>query len=79
VEPGGPASRTSIGFLLREQEQASRGSRLHVLREQLGLGGERAASSVTRSDVDEVVSAGPGSRWSHAPEEESQKLLRMEE
>ena len=65
------------GGFFREEEQGS-GQPVHVLSEQWTLGGE-GRHSVGKGDIDEVVSRWTGIPITSLKEEESEKLLRMEE
>jgi ATP-dependent Clp protease ATP-binding subunit ClpC len=69
LEPG-------AGFF-RESEAAGR-ENVHVLTEQWTLGPE-GRQAVTKADIDEVVSRWTGIPITSLKEEESEKLLRMEE
>jgi ATP-dependent Clp protease ATP-binding subunit ClpC len=73
VEPEGPER----GGFFREGEPAAR-EQPHVLSEQWTLGTE-ARPPVTRADIDDVVSRWTGIPLATLREEESEKLLRMEE
>jgi ATP-dependent Clp protease ATP-binding subunit ClpC len=65
------------GSFFRDEEQAQR-ENLHIVREQwdVGLG---PGQDVTKADIDEVVSKWTGIPITAIKEEESAKLLRMEE
>ena len=65
------------GGFFREEEQGA-GQPVHVLSEQWTLGGE-GRHSVGKGDIDEVVSRWTGIPITSLKEEESEKLLRMEE
>jgi ATP-dependent Clp protease ATP-binding subunit ClpC len=65
------------GLLLRDEEAAQRES-LHIVREQWDMS-PSAPRPVTKADIDEVVSRWTGIPLTSLKEEESAKLLRMEE
>ena len=65
------------GGFFREEETGARES-VHVLSEQWTLGSE-SRQPVTKADIDEVVSRWTGIPITSLKEEESEKLLRMEE
>ena len=73
LEPDG-AER---GAFFRDEEGASR-EQVHVLSEHWALGGE-SRLEVTKADIDDVVSRWTGIPITALKEEESEKLLRMEE
>src|SRR5216117_3700216 len=65
------------GTFFRDEEVAQR-ENLHIVREHWDMGGP-AAHSVTKGDIDDVVSKWTGIPITAVKEEESAKLLRMEE
>jgi ATP-dependent Clp protease ATP-binding subunit ClpC len=65
------------GALFRDEEAAQR-ENLHIVREHWDMGGP-VAHEVVKGDIDEVVSKWTGIPITAVKEEESQKLLRMEE
>jgi ATP-dependent Clp protease ATP-binding subunit ClpC len=73
LEPDG-AER---GAFFRDEEGAGR-EQVHVLSEHWALGGE-SRLEVTKADIDDVVSRWTGIPITALKEEESEKLLRMEE
>ncbi len=72
-----PGAGDAAGAFFREGEAAGRES-VHVLSEQWTLGPE-ARQPVTKADIDDVVSRWTGIPISSLKEEESEKLLRMEQ
>jgi ATP-dependent Clp protease ATP-binding subunit ClpC len=65
------------GGFFRDEDVAQR-ENLHIVREHWEMGG-RAGHEVTKADIDEVVSKWTGIPLTAIKEEESTKLLRMEE
>src|SRR6266496_841495 len=65
------------GAFFRDEEVAQR-ENLHIVREHWDIGG-RGEHEVTKADIDEVVSRWTGIPITAIKEEESEKLLRMEE
>jgi ATP-dependent Clp protease ATP-binding subunit ClpC len=65
------------GAFFRDEEVAQR-ENLHIVREHWDMGGP-GAHSVTKGDIDDVVSKWTGIPITAVKEEESAKLLRMEE
>ena len=65
------------GSFFRDEEVAQR-ENLHIVREHWDIGGA-GAHQVTKGDIDEVVSRWTGIPLTAIKEEESEKLLRMEE
>ncbi len=65
------------GAFFRDEELAQR-ENLHIVREHWDMGGP-GSHEVTKTDIDEVVSKWTGIPITAVKEEESQKLLRMEE
>ncbi len=65
------------GAFFRDEEVAQR-ENLHIVREHWDIGG-RGDHEVTKADIDEVVSRWTGIPITAIKEEESEKLLRMEE
>jgi len=65
------------GAFFRDEEVAQR-ENLHIVREHWDIAG-RAGQEVTKGDIDEVVSRWTGIPITAIKEEESEKLLRMEE
>jgi ATP-dependent Clp protease ATP-binding subunit ClpC len=65
------------GTFFRDEEVAQR-ENLHIVREHWDMGGP-GAHSVTKGDIDDVVSKWTGIPITAVKEEESAKLLRMEE
>jgi ATP-dependent Clp protease ATP-binding subunit ClpC len=72
-----PETGARAGGLFRD-EDAEGGGGVHVLSEQWRLGSE-GPQSVTKADIDDVVSRWTGIPITALKEEESEKLLRMEE
>ncbi len=73
----GPDGGERTGGLLREEEAGGRET-VHVLTEPWTLGSD-GPQPVTKADIDEVVSRWTGIPITSLKEEESEKLLRMEE
>jgi ATP-dependent Clp protease ATP-binding subunit ClpC len=71
------ADASERGGFFREDETQG-GEHVHVLSEQWTLGGE-GRHSVAKTDIDEVVSRWTGIPITSLKEEESEKLLRMEQ
>jgi ATP-dependent Clp protease ATP-binding subunit ClpC len=65
------------GAFFRDEEVAQR-ENLHIVREHWDMGGS-GGHEVTKADIDEVVSKWTGIPITAIKEEESEKLLRMEE
>ncbi|HSB61339.1 MAG TPA: ATP-dependent Clp protease ATP-binding subunit, partial [Vicinamibacteria bacterium] len=65
------------GAFFRDEEVAQR-ENLHIVREHWDIGG-RGEHEVTKADIDDVVSRWTGIPITAIKEEESEKLLRMEE
>src|SRR6266699_974588 len=74
VDRADPSDRTTF---FRDEEVAQR-ENLHIVREHWDIGG-RCEHEVTKADIDEVVSRWTGIPITAIKEEESEKLLRMEE
>jgi ATP-dependent Clp protease ATP-binding subunit ClpC len=72
------ADASERGGFFREPEEQGGGEQVHVLSEQWTLGGE-GRHPVGKGDIDEVVSRWTGIPITSLKEEESEKLLRMEE
>jgi len=74
VDRADPADRTTF---FRDEEVAQR-ENLHIVREHWDMGGS-GSHDVTKGDIDDVVSKWTGIPIAAVKEEESAKLLRMEE
>ena len=74
VDRADPSDRTTF---FRDEEVAQR-ENLHIVREYWDMGGS-GSHDVTKGDIDDVVSKWTGIPIAAVKEEESAKLLRMEE